>query len=83
MLTLPERKQRNTVNMGTASEVIVIRGYGGQDVMKLVPVEVASRLAGELLVHQHAASVNFHDIYVRSGFYRTLDLQGPWAPLQR
>lgn len=44
--------------------------------MKLEPVEVPAPSAGELLVRQHAASVNFHDIYVRSGSYRTLDLPG-------
>ncbi len=62
--------------MGTASEAIVIRAYGGPGVMKLEGVEVPAPLAGELLVRQHAASVNFHDIYVRSGSYRTLDLPG-------
>lgn len=76
ILTLPGREQRNEVIMSTASEAIVIRAYGGPDVMKLEPVEVSAPLAGELLVHQHAASVNFHDIYVRSGSYRTLDLPG-------
>jgi NADPH2:quinone reductase len=62
--------------MGTASEAIVIRAYGGPDVMKLEGVDVPAPSAGELLVRQHAASVNFHDIYVRSGSYRTLDLPG-------
>ncbi|WP_421851499.1 quinone oxidoreductase family protein [Novosphingobium sp.] len=62
--------------MGTASEAIVIRAYGGPDVMKLEPIKVPAPATGELLVRQHAASVNFHDIYVRSGSYRTLDLPG-------
>ncbi|WP_421836519.1 quinone oxidoreductase family protein [Novosphingobium sp.] len=62
--------------MGTASEAIVIRAYGGPEVMKLEGVDVPAPSAGELLVRQHAASVNFHDIYVRSGSYRTLDLPG-------
>lgn len=62
--------------MGTASEAIVIRAYGGPDVMKLEPIEVLAPGPAELLVRQHAASVNFHDIYVRSGSYRTLDLPG-------
>lgn len=62
--------------MAIASEAVVIRAYGGPDVMKLEPVEVPEPGAGELLVRQHAASVNFHDIYVRSGSYRTLDLPG-------
>jgi NADPH2:quinone reductase len=62
--------------MGNTSEAIVIRAYGGPEVMKLEVVEVPSPGPGELLVRQHAASVNFHDIYVRSGAYRTLDLPG-------
>lgn len=63
-------------NIGIASEAIVIRAYGGPDVMKLEPVEVPAPGSGELLVRQLAASVNFHDIYVRCGSYRTLDLPG-------
>ncbi len=62
--------------MSTASEAIVIRAYGGPDVLKLEPIDVRAPGTGELLVRQHAASVNFHDIYVRSGSYRTLDLPG-------
>lgn len=62
--------------MSITSEAVVIRAYGGPDVMKLESVEVPAPGAGELLIRQHAASVNFHDIYVRSGAYRTLDLPG-------
>lgn len=62
--------------MTLASEAIVIRAYGGPDVMKLEEIEVPAPGAGELMVRQHAASVNFHDIYVRSGSYRTLALPG-------
>jgi NADPH2:quinone reductase len=62
--------------MGAASEAVVIRAYGGPDVMVIEPVAVSDPGPGELLVRQHAASVNFHDIYVRSGSYRTLDLPG-------
>lgn len=62
--------------MSVASEAIVIRAYGGPDVLKLEQIEVPPLAVGELLVRQHVASVNFHDIYVRSGSYRTLDLPG-------
>lgn len=62
--------------MSTASEAIVIRTYGGPEVMQLEPVDVPAPGAGELLIRQHAASVNFHDVYVRSGAYRTLELPG-------
>lgn len=44
------------------------------DVMKLESADVPAPGAGELLVRQHAASVNVHDIYVRSASYSSLDL---------
>jgi NADPH2:quinone reductase len=62
--------------MGTSSEAIIIRAYGGPETMVLEPIEVPAPGRGELRVRQHAASVNFHDIYVRSGSYKTLDLPG-------
>lgn len=62
--------------MSIASEAVVIRAYGAAEVLKLESVEVPAPGAGELLIRQHAASVNFHDVYVRSGSYRTLDLPG-------
>lgn len=60
----------------TASEAIVIRAYGAPEVMQLETIKVPHPEVGELLVRQSAASVNFHDIYVRSGSYRTLQLPG-------
>lgn len=62
--------------MGTGSEAIVIRAHGGPEVMQFEAIDVPTPDPGELLVRQHAASVNFHDIYVRSGSYRTLNLPG-------
>lgn len=44
--------------------------------MKLEFADVPAPGAGERLVRQHAASVDFHDIYVRSGSYSSLDLPG-------
>jgi NADPH2:quinone reductase len=40
------------------------------------PVTVNRPKAGELRIRQTAIGVNFHDIYVRSGLYRTLALPG-------
>lgn len=62
--------------MGKSSEAIVIRAYGGAEVMQIETVDLPAPGPGELLVRQHAASVNFHDIYVRSGSYLTLTLPG-------
>jgi NADPH2:quinone reductase len=62
--------------MGRTSEAIVIRAYAGPDVLKLETIAVADPGPGEVLIRQTAASVNFHDIYVRSGAYQTLALPG-------
>jgi NADPH2:quinone reductase len=55
---------------------VVIHGTGGPEVLKLEPVEVGRPKLGELRIRQTAIGVNFHDIYVRSGLYRTLTLPG-------
>jgi NADPH2:quinone reductase len=55
---------------------VVIRETGGPEVLKLEPVEIGRPKAGELRIRQTAIGVNFHDIYVRSGLYRTLTLPG-------
>ena len=62
--------------MTFASEAIVLRQPGGPEALVLEPIEVAAPGPGQLLIRQSAASVNFHDIYVRSGAYRTLPLPG-------
>lgn len=62
--------------MPHASEAIVIHQAGGPDAMVLESIVVSDPGPGQLLIRQHAASVNFHDIYVRSGAYQTLPLPG-------
>lgn len=59
-----------------SSEAIVLRQPGGPEALVLESVEVEHPGPGQLLIRQHAASVNFHDIYVRSGAYQTLPLPG-------
>ncbi len=59
--------------MGSA---IVIRAHGGPEVLRLEPVEVGAPGPGQLRLHQTFLGVNFHDIYVRSGAYKTLALPG-------
>ena len=56
--------------------VIVLRETGGPDVLKSESVAVGRPEAGELRIRQTAIGVNFHDVYVRSGLYRTLPLPG-------
>lgn len=58
------------------STAIVIREYGGSNVMIPEDVEVGSPAVGELRIRQTGIGVNFHDVYVRSGLYQTLSLPG-------
>ncbi|MEO0030609.1 MAG: hypothetical protein RIS94_367 [Pseudomonadota bacterium] len=62
--------------MGGWTEAILLREPGGPDALRLETVPLPDPGPGQILVRQQAASVNFHDVYVRSGAYRTLPLPG-------
>ena len=55
---------------------IVIREHGNSAVLKLEEIIVGHPGAGEILISHTAIGVHFHDIYVRSGLYKTLSLPG-------
>ncbi|WP_420319000.1 quinone oxidoreductase family protein [Ekhidna sp.] len=55
---------------------IVIKEYGEPSVLKEKNVEVHAPAHKEIRIKQTAVGVNFHDIYVRSGLYKTLSLPG-------
>lgn len=55
---------------------IVLRDVGRPDVLRSESIAVGSPGAGELRIRQTAIGVNFHDVYVRSGLYKTLPLPG-------
>jgi len=55
---------------------IVMSAHGGPEVLKAAEVTVGPPGAGEIRLRQTAVAVNFHDIYVRTGLYRTLALPG-------
>ncbi|MEL6535997.1 MAG: quinone oxidoreductase [Bacteroidota bacterium] len=57
-------------------EAIVVEKYGEPSVLRPKSVEVPSPKQHEIKIRQTAAGVNFHDIYVRSGLYKTLALPG-------
>ena len=57
-------------------EAIIIREYGGPEVMKLEEISTPAIGPNELLISQKAIGINFHDIYVRSGLYKSLALPG-------
>ncbi|WP_408587182.1 quinone oxidoreductase family protein [Novosphingobium sp.] len=62
--------------MAGTTEAIVIRAYGGPEVLQLETVALPEPGPGQVLLRQRAVSVNFHDVYVRSGAYKTLALPG-------
>ncbi|MFK7858173.1 MAG: quinone oxidoreductase [Granulosicoccus sp.] len=58
------------------SEAIIIKEYGDSDVLVLDTVDVPHPDANELRIRQTAIGVNYHDVYVRSGLYKTLAIPG-------
>ena len=62
--------------MNNMPKAIVIRNYGRSDVMKLEDIAMPVPGNGELRIRQTSIGVNFHDVYVRSGLYKTLPVPG-------
>jgi NADPH:quinone reductase len=62
--------------MSALNRSIVIDSYGGPEVLRLREISVDPPQPGQILIRQSAIGVNFHDIYVRSGLYKTLTLPG-------
>jgi NADPH2:quinone reductase len=58
------------------ARAIVMRAPGGPEVLKVENVDVGEPGAGQVRLRQTAVGVNFHDIYVRTGLYKTLPLPG-------
>ncbi|WP_300586349.1 quinone oxidoreductase [Marivita sp.] len=58
------------------ANAIIIRDYGGSDVLKLEPIDLGDPKSDEIRIRQTAIGVNYHDVYVRSGLYKTLALPG-------
>ena len=58
------------------AEAIILHETGGPQVLTIEGIAVGPPGPGELRVRQTAIGVNFHDVYVRSGLYRTLPLPG-------
>ncbi len=57
-------------------QAIVMTEYGGPEVLRGQIVDPGTPGPGELRVRQTAIGVNFHDVYVRTGLYKTLSLPG-------
>jgi len=58
------------------TRIIRIDEHGGPEVLKPATVELPPPGPGEIRIRQTAIGVNYHDVYVRSGLYRTLALPG-------
>ena len=58
------------------ARAIVMEHPGGPEVLALANVALAPPGPGQLRLRQTAVGVNYHDVYVRSGLYRTLELPG-------
>src|SRR5688572_22939546 len=55
---------------------MMLREFGGPESLKAETVAVGRPGPGQIRIRQRAIGVNFHDVYVRSGLYRTLALPG-------
>jgi NADPH2:quinone reductase len=53
-----------------------LKEYGKSEVLKLEDVKVQKPQENEISIKQTAIGVHFHDVYVRSGLYKTLSLPG-------
>ncbi len=63
-------------------KAIVIRAYGGPEVMKLDDVELPAPGAGEALVDVAVSGVNFMDTGTRRGYTKAMRTSRRFAPSQ-
>lgn len=61
----------------TIARQMRIHAYGGPEMFRADQVELPEPQAGEVLVRQHAAGVNFIDVYHRKGVFPLPALPGP------
>lgn len=54
----------------------MLHEHGGPELLKTEAIEVGAPGPGQIALRHTAIGVNFHDVYVRSGQYRTLPLPG-------
>ena len=58
------------------SSAIVINSYGSSEVLTYQKHNIKEPLANQIQIKHTAIGVNYHDVYVRSGLYKTLTLPG-------
>src|SRR5688572_22791137 len=52
---------------------VVVRSFGGPEVLQYTDLPLRSAQRGEIVVRQTAVGVNYIDIYIRQGLYRMID----------
>ena len=63
---------------GNNTDAILVRAYGGPEVMQWTRIPVPPPGPGEVTLHHTAVGVNFIDVYCRTGYFRLL--QPPGVP---
>ena len=58
------------------TQAIVINEYGPSAALQYEDIALTAPAEGEVQIRQTAVGVNYHDVYVRSGLYKTLALPG-------
>jgi NADPH:quinone reductase-like Zn-dependent oxidoreductase len=58
-------------NRGVVVDAVVLDRFGGPEALHLQAVTPPARRAGWTRVHVRAAALNWHDVLVRRGFYRS------------
>jgi NADPH:quinone reductase len=58
------------------TQAILLRAHSDAHVLKAETIDDQRPGTGEIRIRQTAIGVNFHDVYVRNGSYRTLQLPG-------
>ncbi|HYG86593.1 MAG TPA: SRPBCC family protein [Azospirillum sp.] len=58
------------------TDAIVVRAYGGPEVMQWTRIPVPPPGPGEITLRHTAVGVNFIDVYCRTGYFRLLQLPG-------
>lgn len=61
---------------GSRTRAVIMREPGGPDVLRIGDIDLPPPGTGEVRLRQTAIGVNYHDVYVRSGLYKTLTLPG-------
>ena len=58
------------------SKAIIVSAYGSSEVLSHQEMDISEPSSNEIRIRNTAIGVNYHDVYVRSGLYKTLTLPG-------